>query len=155
MSVGEKLTLKVKAVKPAKASKSVTWSSSNKKIASVSKKGKVTAKKTGTVTITAKAKGNARVSAKCKIKVYQAAEKITLNYSNRTMYAGDTLTLKVTSVKPSGALKNVTWKSSNSKVATVTASGKVTAKEAGTVTITAKDKGNSKATAKCIIQVVK
>ena len=38
LAVGETFTLKVKAVKPAKASKSVTWSSSNKKIATVNKK---------------------------------------------------------------------------------------------------------------------
>lgn len=44
--------------------KTVTWKSTNNKIASVDKKGKVTARKVGAVTITAKANG---VSAKCKI----------------------------------------------------------------------------------------
>lgn len=48
------------------ASKKVTWKSSNKKIAAVDSKGKVTAKRTGTVTITAKAND---VIAKCKITV--------------------------------------------------------------------------------------
>ena len=49
MHVGEKLTMKVKATR-----KKVKWSSSNKKIAAVSKKGKVTAKRVGVVRITAK-----------------------------------------------------------------------------------------------------
>ena len=49
MHVGEKLTMKVKGTR-----KKVKWSSSNKKIAAVSKKGKVTAKRVGVVRITAK-----------------------------------------------------------------------------------------------------
>lgn len=50
--------------------KKVTWKSSNKKIATVSKKGKVTAKKTGKVTITAKVKGK---KYKCKVYVVKKA----------------------------------------------------------------------------------
>jgi len=56
-----KMTVKLK-VKGTK--KKVTWKSSNKKVATVSKKGKVKAKKTGKVTITAKVKGK---KLKCKI----------------------------------------------------------------------------------------
>ena len=153
MSVGETLSLNISKIKPANASKSVKWSTSDKKIATVTASGKVKAKKTGTVTITATSKSNSKVVAKCKIKVYKAATKITLNYSKKSMYVGNSLTLKVKSVKPSGALKNITWKSSNSKVATVSASGKVSAKKLGTVTITATDKGNKKTKAKCKITI--
>ena len=60
-----KVKLKVKGTR-----KKVTWKSSNKKIATVSKKGKVTAKKTGKVTITAKVKGK---KLKCKIIVEKKA----------------------------------------------------------------------------------
>ena len=48
-----KVTVSVKSVSPSKASKSVKWKSSNKKIATVSSKGVVTGKKTGKVKITA------------------------------------------------------------------------------------------------------
>lgn len=63
---------------------------------------------------------------------------ITLNRSSLTLDIGDTYTL-VATVSPSNATnKTVTWSSSNTSVATVSSSGKVTAKKAGTVTITAK-----------------
>ncbi len=61
LKVGKKYTLKVKGTK-----KKVKWTSSNKKVATVNSKGKVTAKKKGTATITAKV-GNKKY--KCKITV--------------------------------------------------------------------------------------
>lgn len=64
-------TLQLKAtVTPADASKTgVTWTSSNKKIATVSSKGKVKGKKYGKVTITATAKDGSGVKATCKLTV--------------------------------------------------------------------------------------
>lgn len=69
MQVGDKLQLKVKKVVPVKASKAVTWTSSNKKVATVTEKGIVKAKKVGSVTITAKSKKNPKVKAKCTIQI--------------------------------------------------------------------------------------
>lgn len=75
-------------------SKKVTWKSSNKKIAAVNPKGKVTAKKAGTVTITAKANG---VSAKCKVtvrkktataKLYKSFLQKQYTYINSTILYG-------------------------------------------------------------------
>ncbi len=63
LSVGQKKTLTVKNVNQ---SKKITWSSSNKKIATVSKKGVVTAKSAGNATVTAKVSGK---KLKCTIKV--------------------------------------------------------------------------------------
>ena len=71
--VGKTVTLKVKTVKPAKASKAVTWKTSNKKITTVSSKGKVTAKKAGKATITAVSKSNKKAKAVCKITVKKKA----------------------------------------------------------------------------------
>ncbi len=69
LMVGKRTNLKVKIVKPSKESKKVRWSSSNKKIAEVSKKGVVIAKKKGIAVIKATSKRNKKVSAKCRIKV--------------------------------------------------------------------------------------
>ena len=69
LSAGKNITLKVKKVTPAKSSKAVAWKSSNKKIATVTSKGKVTAKKMGVAKITATSKTNKKVKATCTIAV--------------------------------------------------------------------------------------
>ncbi len=69
LAPGGKFTLKVKKVKPAKASKKVTWKSNKTSVATVSKKGVVKAKKAGTAKITAVSKKNKKVKATCKVKV--------------------------------------------------------------------------------------
>lgn len=69
LTAGQKFTLKVKKVKPAKANKKVTWKSSKKSVATVSSKGVVKAKKAGKATITATSKKNKKVKATCKITV--------------------------------------------------------------------------------------
>lgn len=68
---GKTFTLKVKNAD----GKKVTWKSSNKKVATVSKKGKVTAKKAGSATITATVAGKKLT---CKVKVYSSAKQKAL-----------------------------------------------------------------------------
>lgn len=80
-------------------------------------------------------------------KANSTAPKITLNKSKITLNTNSSITLKATVI---GKSKKATWKSSNNKIATVNLKGKVTAKKAGIVTITAKANGIS---AKCIITV--
>ncbi len=122
---GKSTTLKVIGNK-----KKIKWSTSNKKIATVNSKGKVTAKKKGAVTITAKI-GSKKY--KCKVTVKNP---IKLNKTKVTLNKGKTYTLKVTGTK-----KKVTWSSSNKKVAIVNSKGKVTAKKKGIAYITAKADG--------------
>ena len=62
----------------------------------------------------------------------------SLSATYKCMYVGQSYTAKV-----NGSYSKVTWSTSNSKVATVSSSGKVTAKKAGTVTITAKANGKT------------
>lgn len=76
---------------------------------------------------------------------------ITLNYSKYALTVGQSKTL-VASTSPESAAKNVTWYSSDSKVATVNKNGKVTAVKAGTVTITAKTSNGLKATCKVTVK---
>lgn len=63
----------------------------------------------------------------------QAATKVKLNKSKATVYVGNTVQLKLKSVKAS----SVKWKSANTKLAKVSSSGKVTALKKGTVKVTA------------------
>ena len=109
--------------------KTIKWKSSNTKIATVSKKGVVTGKKTGTVTITAKANG---ITRKCQVTISKPY--ISLDYSDGVFFAGTKGTMSP-SVSPYGA--KVTWKSSNTKVAKVDKYGNITAIKPGTSTITA------------------
>ena len=76
---------------------------------------------------------------------------ITLNYSKYTLTVGQSKTF-VASTSPESAAKNVTWYSSNNKVATVSKNGKVTAVKAGTTTITAKTANGLKATCKVTVK---
>lgn len=74
---------------------------------------------------------------------------ISLSYSKYTLSVGNSKTL-VATVSPESA--KVSWYSSNEKVATVNSKGKVTAKKAGTVTITAKTENGLKATCKITVK---
>lgn len=112
---------------------SVTWSSSDKSIATVSSSGKVTAKKAGEVTISASYKFNGKTY-KGTYEVTVKTPSIKLNTTSVSLAKGKSVTLKATTAPTSVTVK---WKSSNTSVATVSSSGKVTAKKAGTATITA------------------
>lgn len=95
----------------------------------------------------------------CRIKAYTddvviKVSKIALNKTGATLMKNETLDLKATVTPSNAANKAVTWKSSNTKVATVNSRGKVTAKSPGTATITctAKDGSGQKATCKITVR---
>lgn len=95
MEVGDKLQLK--ATLPAKtASNKMTWTSSNKRVATVTTTGKVTAVAAGTATITVKTFNGKKAT--CKVTVEEEEEEplITLNKTNISLSVGDTATVKVT-----------------------------------------------------------
>ena len=131
----------------------VTWTSSNKKIARVTSKGKVTIKKAGKVTITAKTADGRKATVK--LNAAKKAVKVTkLKITgSKTMKVKAKQTLKVKLVPATADNQKVTWKSSNTKVATVNSKGVVTAKKAGKVTITATAKDGSKKKATFKIKV--
>ena len=133
-----KSVISVKSVKPSKASKAVTFKTSNKKIATVTSKGVVTGKKSGKVKITATSKANKKLKKIVTITVKNLKPtKLTLSATKATLKTGSTKTLKAT-VKPTGVYCPVKYTTSNKTVATVSTSGKITAKKSGTATITAK-----------------
>lgn len=144
-----KTTTLTATVTPSNATdKKVTWTTSNKKVATVDSTGKITAVGTGTATITAKTSNGK--SATCKVTVKISPTSITLNKTSVTIVKGKTATIKAT-VNPSNATdKKVTWTTSNKKVATVSG-GKITAKGAGTATITAKTSNGKTKTCKVTV----
>lgn len=151
VNVGKKVTVKA-TVTPANAdNKTLVWTSSNTKIATVSN-GVVKGVKAGRVIITAKTTDGSNISATCTVTVKQPVTSISLS-KKATMYTGKKLTLKA-KVNPADASnKALTWKSSNTKIAKVASNGVVTGVKAGTVKITATAKDGSRKSATCTVTV--
>lgn len=151
INVGKTVTVKA-TVTPANAdNKTLAWTSSNTKIATVSN-GVVKGVKAGRVIITAKTTDGSNISATCTVTVKQPVTSISLS-KKATMYTGKKLTLKA-KVNPANASnKALTWKSSNTKIAKVASNGVVTGVKAGTVKITATAKDGSRKSATCTVTV--
>ena len=132
--------------------KTVTYTSSNTAIATVSASGLVTAIATGTATITVKTTDGAK-TATCAVTVTPiAVTGVSLSPTTVSIAIGATSQLAAT-VAPSNATnKAVSYASSNTAVATVSASGLVTGVTAGTATITVTTTDGAK-TATCAVTV--
>lgn len=141
IGVKEKVSLKA-TVNPKNAK--LSWTSSKPKIATVSGKGQVTAKKAGKTVITVKA-GNK--TAKCTVTVKKAPNKITLNKKSVNLKRKRTFQIKVKLPKNTASY-TIKYTSSNKKVAKVSSSGKVTAVKKGSAKITAKTFNGKKAVLK-------
>lgn len=138
LNVGQTVTLKTKIKSPSKGAVNLfTWTSSNKKVASVDAKGKVKALKAGTATITGTAADGSKKKVTCKITVKQPVKKVTIAPSSTQVTEGQKVKLKVNVSPANASNKKVTWKSKNTSIATVDGNGVVTGKKAGNATITA------------------
>ena len=141
------------SVSPEAASdRAVSWSSSDRSVATVDKTGTVQGLKPGTATVTATAEGKSGTCAvTVKAKAVNVTE-VTLDKTELTLTEGEAETLTAT-VKPDNAdNRKVTWSSDKTEIATVDGAGKVTAVKAGeaVVTVTTEDGGK---TATCKVTV--
>ena len=160
IAAGKKVKLKASIAPSNATDKSVTWTSSNKKVATVNAKGLVKFKKNAggkKVTITATAKDGSKKFAKITLTCMKGSVKSIKLSGKTTVKSGKTTKLKAkVSTKNGKANKTVVWSSSNTKLATVDKNGKVkTVKgKKGTVKITAKatDGSGKKATIKIKIK---
>jgi len=98
---------------------------------------------------TEESKGNYTIAVNDQVMV----TKVSLNRSKAELKVGRNLTLKATVTPSKVTDKSVTWKSSNTKIATVNKNGKIYAKKAGTVTISCSANDGSKKKATCKITV--
>jgi len=152
--VGTSETL-TKTIKPSNATNTdATWTSTNTSVATVDSTGKVTAKKVGTAIITVSSSG---YNATCKVTVIDTVslKNISINKSSLIIKEKGAETLRI-SYSPSNATnKKVTWRSSNTNIATVDSSGKVTGIQPGTATITAiSNDGGYVATCKVTVEEI-
>lgn len=143
---GEKVKV-TPTISPITSLYKATYKSSNKKVATVSKTGLITAKASGKAKITVK---SGKKKAVITVNVAKTLPtKITGVRPAKTLKVKKSFTLSP-KLYPEGSEAKITYTSSNKKVATVSAKGKVTAKKAGTAVITVKA-GTLKA--KCVVTV--
>lgn len=138
--------------------KSLTYTSSNPSVATVDLNGRVTAVSEGTAIITATTLSEAK-TATCIVTVNKPVVttipviSVSLSQTSAILTKGNTLTL-VATINPTDATnKSILFTSSNSSVAIVDGSGKVTAISAGETLITATSIGEGK-TATCSVKVL-
>ncbi|ACV62797.1 Ig domain protein group 2 domain protein [Desulfofarcimen acetoxidans DSM 771] len=156
LAVGETGQLTA-TVAPANASnKNVTWTSDNEAVATVDATGKVTAVSAGTANITVTT-ADGGLTATCAVTVQggtssESVSGVSLDQASCSLTVGETGQLTATVAPANASNKNVTWTSDNEAVATVDATGKVTAVSAGTanITVTTADGGF---TATCAVTV--
>jgi Bacterial surface proteins containing Ig-like domains len=154
LNVGENATL-VATVLPENADdKTVTWTSSNTAVATVDATGKVTAVAAGEAVITVTTTDGGK-TATCTVTVTNPAvpvQSVSLDKTTLDLNVGENATLVATVLPENADDKTVTWSSSNTTVATVDATGKVTAVAAGEAVITVTTTDGSK-TATCTVKV--
>ena len=167
LASGKKLNLTAAAAPAEAANKAVTWAiTEGSEYAKISGSGVVTANKNltapVTVTVQAAAKDGSGVTAQQEITVNPLSYGVEIkrpNASENTTLVWDMADQNVirlsAKVYPLSAEQSVTWKSSNAKVASIDASGKITCLKAGTVTITATANDGSGKKASFKLQIVK
>lgn len=143
IEVGESVQL-TPTVLPANAEYTLTWSISDKYVATISQDGLLTGKSVGAADL--KVKADNGVYAMLRVVVSEPKPtSVSVSPSSVTLTEGQSRYLTAT-VYPSNASQLVTWTSSNANIASVSSSGKVTAVKAGTVIITAKTSNGKSAT---------
>lgn len=116
----------------------------------VSDTGLVTAKRVGASTITVEAKSGKK--AEVEVVVKKAPEKITLNAKSKALKPGEAFQIKVILPKDT-ASHNITYTSSDQSVATVSSTGKITAKKKGNAVITVQTYNGKKTQIKVTVKV--
>ena len=142
----KKLTAKTE---PVVSSSAITWKSSNEEIASVDASGNVMGLQIGSATITATT--DTGYSANCTINVTAPVKNMAFMQEEITIYKNDTAKLEL-AVDPVNTTDKITYSSDYTYDASVSENGVVTAKNPGTVKITAK--ASSGVTATCTVKVI-
>lgn len=152
LNVGQSLVLTATVYPSNATNKTVSWSSSNTSVATVSN-GTVTAKAAGNAVITASSNNGKQATCNITVNVPTVAVTgVSLNKTSLTLVEGNSEAL-IATVAPSNATnQSVTWESSNTSVATVDSNGKVSASTAGSSLITVKTVDGNK-TASCNLTV--
>lgn len=150
---GRSVALKATVASNTATNSKVKWTTSNKKIATVSQSGKVTGKNIGTCTIKATAKDGSKRSASCKIRVIRVAKGLQINKTYLRVMEGTTTKLKTRFTPKNASIKSLKWETSDETIATITSKGLITGVTPGTCTVTARTTDGSNIKVSCIVNV--
>ena len=139
LKVGEENSLTVSFSPATTTDKSITWSSSNTNVATVSETGLIKAVALGESVITAKTNDGSNLSVTCNVKVIPTLVKsVVIDYDgSTTLKVRDKLQLSARVLPEDATDKTIAWRSLNPTMASVSETGLVTALAIGNVTITA------------------
>lgn len=139
--VGQEKKINVKDILPHNASdKTITWSSNNPSVATVSNKGVVKGIGVGKEPVIITAEATNHVRAICLVSVIPLPVSVTgifVTPVQKELYVGQGFNINATVTPADATVKTITWTSTNDNVATVDGSGRVVAKSKGEATITA------------------
>ena len=152
LNYGEEATLTAIVLPASATNRTVTWSSSDPSVASVSENGVVSAVGIGTATITVTTVDGG-FSSSCAITVTGiSVESVSLDKTSLTIGKDGTAQLTATVLPANASNPAITWESSDETIATVSENGVVTGIKAGTATITVTTADGGK-TATCAVTV--
>lgn len=145
---GQSYTFDPEVLPVSATDKSLSYSISNKKVATISKKGVLKANsftstaKSVSAVVTVTSIGNPKVKATCTVKVVHVVSYIRVSPKAVTLNVGQTATIKATVYPTTAYDKSVVWSTSNKAIATVTQKGVIKAVKGGTCKITVKSAEN-------------
>ena len=147
-------TLKATVEPEYTADRSVTWESSDSRVATVDAGGTVTAVSAGTSTITATTNDGTELSASCVVTVIpKRVKSISLDREELTINKGANERLAVIVIPEDAGDRSVTWTSSDEGVVTVDGEGVVTAVSVGTATVTVTTNDDTGLSDSCVVTV--
>ena len=153
LGIGETMALKASFVPENATNTLLTWTSGNPQIATVDENGVVTGVKRGSTRITVMTADGSKIRANVNVQVTQGAQEIRLDKTDFTVATGRNAVVKATVLPQDTNNKNVVWSSSDERIATVNAKGRVTGVALGDCEIICTSKENGAVQAKATVHV--
>lgn len=151
MNVGEEYRLTAVLIPSNATNQNIIWTTSNDKIVKVDASGMLTAVGSGTATIIAQSEDGGHIDM-TNVTVLQPVTEIKLSETEMSVKKGTVFWLNATVLPETANNKKVTWSSSDTSLATVDQTGKVTTLKVGTVTIACVSEDNG-SVAYCIVDI--
>ena len=152
MYVGETHTIPYKIVPENASNKNVSWESFNTKVVTVDGDGKLTAKSPGSAMVMVMSEADPSIYVMISVTVKQKATSVKMNYKEVIMNVGEYFDMEVTIAPANSTEASLIWESLDTKVATVSSTGRITARAAGSAIVLVRTE--SGVTSYCTVKVL-